>query len=290
MYNVFVALDAVQFVAAALCCLSSLSFLRRPSVFEKDRAVDGQFTVSALSRYTFSWAGKMLALARNTETLDLTDLPKLHAKARSDYLQGNLESKKKKGSLFKNLMITHSAELVFQTIYAIVQSAAQFAPQIALYWLLKTIERSSADTQTAKVAWVFVLALGLSIVFASWGQAWAHFIAYARLALPVRSELSAMIFSKATRRKDVKGVQKANTPADLEVTLATVPREINKSSPPNAIVAGPGTTIDPAPGIEITAETADEEDIQKTRQNTINLVVSLECLSCLLSFGSDKTS
>ncbi|KAL2038338.1 hypothetical protein N7G274_008987 [Stereocaulon virgatum] len=272
MYNVFVALDVVQFVVAALCCFSSLSFPRRPSVFENGHAIDGQFTVSALSKYAFSWAGKTLALARNTETLDLTILPRLHAKARSGYLQRDFESKKKKGSLFKNLMITHRAELVFQAIYAVVQSAAQFAPQIALYWLLKTIERRSTDTQTAKVAWVFVATLGLSIVFASWGQAWAHFIAYARLALPVRSELSAMIFSKATRRKDVKGVQKANTPADLESIPATVPGEINKSSQPNAIVAGPETTIDPAPVIEVSAETADEEDIQKSRQNTINLV------------------
>ena len=274
VYSIFVALDAVQIVAAVISCISSLSFPRRPSVFERDHTVEGQYTVSALSRYTFGWAGKMLALARNKKTLDLTDLPKLHFKARSAYLEGDFESRKKTSSLWKGLIIAHYAEIIFQSIYAIVQSAAQFAPQLAMYWLLKTIERRSNGAQTAKVAWVFVLALGLSIIFASWGQAWNHFIAYARLGQPVRSELSAMIFSKVTRRKDVKGVQKAKISADLPTTPATVPVEANGSSPLNATDSNPVAAIDPARGVKGKAETGDEEDIQKTRQSTINLVVS----------------
>ena len=274
VYSIFVALDAAQIVAAVISCISSLSLPRRPSVFERDHTVEGQYTVSALSRYTFGWAGKMLALARNKKTLDLTDLPKLHFKARSAYLEGDFESRKKRGSLWKGLVIAHYAEIIFQSSYAIVQSAAQFAPQLAMYWLLKTIERRSNGAQTAKVAWVFVLALGLSIIFASWGQAWAHFIAYARLGQPVRSELSAMIFSKVTRRKDVKGVRKAKISADLPTTPATVPVEVNGSSPLNATDSNPVAAIDPARGVKGKAETGDEEDIQKTRQSTINLVVS----------------
>lgn len=274
VYSIFVALDAVQIVAAVISCISSLSLPRRPSVFERDHTVEGQYTVSALSRYTFGWAGKMLSLVRNKKTLDLTDLPKLHFKARSAYLEDNFESKKKRGSLWKGLIIVHYPEIIFQSSYAIVQSAAQFAPQLAMYWLLKTIEGRSNGAQTAKVAWVFVLALGLSIVFASWGQAWAHFIAYARLGLPVRSELSAMIFSKATRRKDVKGVQKANISADLHTAAATVPVEVNGSSPLNASDSSPVAAIDPARGVKGKTGTSDEENIEKTRQSTINLVVS----------------
>ena len=275
VHSVFVALDAVQILAVLICSLASLSLPRRPSVFDRAHAVEGQYTVSAVSRYTFGWAGKMLALARNQKTLDLSDLPKLHLKARSAYLQGDFESRKKRDSLWKGLVIAHYAEIIFQTIYAVAQSAAQFAPQLAMYWLLKTIEKRSNGAETAKVAWAFVLALGLSIVFASWGQAWAHFIAYARLAQPVRSELSAMIFSKATRRKDVKGVQKAKTSADMETIPRTVPFETNGSSPQKAVDPYPVAAVDAAGVVSGKAEDDNDEDILKTRQSTINLVVSL---------------
>lgn len=267
-------LDAVQFLAALLCCISSLSLPRRPSLSEKDHAVDGQYTVSALGRYTFAWAGKVLFLARSKKTLDLLDLPKLHFKARSAYLQAYFDSMKKRDRLWRAIIATHGREIIFQTLYTIFQSAAQFAPQLAMYWLLKSIEQRSKGAPSSKAAWGLVFALGSSVILASWAQAWNHWIAWARLGQPVRSELSAMIFTKATRRKDVKGVGKPKCVSAIENLTGTTATEANSPSGHKPVEPDPNTGIDPVQGAIDKVGDADGDEIQKSRQSTINLVVS----------------
>ena len=277
-------LVVVQVVAAIICCVSSLLLPRRPLVFDVDRLVDGQYTVSALGRYTFSWAGRILALARHKKTLDSEDLSKLHFRARSAHLQKDFESKRKENQLWKGLIVAHYAEILFQTFFAAAQSTAQFVPQISMYLLLTTIERRPKGTPTSKTAWVFVVTLGLSIIFASWGQAWAHFIAYARLGQPVRTELSAMIFVKATRRKDVKDVQKSKNLAALSDSNTAVPAEPYSPIPQTTIEQNSETGLDPALTHDVVTPNRAEEDIQKTRQSTINLVVSYPLPSQSLSY------
>ena len=281
VYNILV---VVQIVAAILCCVSSLLLPRRPFIVDGDRLVDGQYTVSALGRYTFSWAERILALARHKKTLDLEDLSRLHFRARSAHLQKDFESKKKRDHLWRGLIIAHYAEILFQFIYAVVQSAAQFVPQISMYLLLRTIERRPKGTPTSTTAWILVITLGLSIIFASWAQAWVHFIGYARLGQPVRTELSAMIFVKATRRKDVKGVQKAKDSAVLGDSSNTIPAGPHGPIPQTTIEQSPETGLDPALTRDVQTPDSAEEDIQKTRQNTINLVVSFPLSSQSLSY------
>ena len=276
-------LVVIQVVAAILCCLSSLLLPRRPFVVDVDQLVDGQYTVSALGRYTFTWAGRILALARQKKTLDLEDLSKLHLRARSAHLRKDFESKRKRDHLWKGLVVAHYAEILFQSFFAVAESAAKFVPQISMYLLLTTIERRPKGTPTSKTAWVFVVTLGLSIIFASWGQAWAHFIAYARLGQPVRTELSAMIFVKATRRKDVKGVQRSKNVAALSDSYTTIPAEPHSPTPQTTIEQNSETGLDPALTNDVVTPNTAEEDIQKTRQSTINLVVSFPLSSQLLS-------
>ena len=276
--KVYDILVVVQVVAAILCCVSSLLLPRRPFVVDVDQLVDGQYTVSALSRYTFTWAGRILALARHKKTLNLEDLSKLHLRARSAHLQKDFESKRKRDHLWKGLVVAHYAEILFQSFFAVAESAAQFVPQISMYLLLTTIETRRKGTPTPKIAWVFVVTLGLSIIFASWGQAWAHFIAYARLGQPVRTELSAMIFVKATRRKDVKGVQRSKNLAVLTDPYAAIPAEPHNPT----IEQNSKTGLDQTLTQDVVAPNTAEEDIQKTRQSTINLVVSFPLPSQLL--------
>ena len=282
--KVYTILVVVQFVAAILCCIPSLLLPRRPFVFNGDQLVDGQYTVSALGRYTFTWAGRILALARHKKTLDSEDLSRLHLRARSAHLQKDFESKRKREHLWRGLLIAHYAEILFQFIYAVVESAAQFVPQISMYLLLRTIERRTKGTSSFRMAWIFVVTLGLSIIFASWTQAWTHFIGYARLGQPVRTELSAMIFVKATRRKDVKGVQKAKDLAVLGDSFTTIPAEPHGPIPQTTTEQIPETGLDPTLIQDVQATDKAEEDIQKTRQSTINLVVSFTPPSSSLNY------
>ena len=271
-FNVSAILDTVQAITAVVCLVACLSLPRRPSVSDNNHVVDGQYTVSALSVYTFGFASDVLSLARKRKSLDLVDLPKLNLWVRSSFLLayfGNMTSKTDR--LWKSIIYAHYPELLFQTAWAIMQSVSQFAPQFAMYSLLRLLEQRSLGASVENEAWGLVLALFLSIVFASWTQAWLHWMCWARLGQPVRAELSALIFDKSLRRKDVKGAGKDENPdKSASSDTAIVTNDLGGEGQRNPLpAAGPENEI------PRTSHDDGDEDLQKSRQSTINLVVSV---------------
>ena len=95
---------------------------------------------------------------------------------------------------------------------------------------------------------------------------WAAWIGYANLSLAIRSELSALIFAKATRRKDVKKKQQAEKAHKVEGL---------DDSPilPN------GAAIQTSNFGQNDCITESVDDFEETRQSTINLVVRLSICS-----------
>ena len=259
-----------------VCFLACLSLPRRPVVEEGGTPVDGQYTISAFGRYAFVWAGVTLVLARKKKSLGLDDLPKLHMRGRSTYRQNYLSTLKTRDQLWKVLVSAHLLELLFQTTFTALQSAAQFVPQLVMYQLLKRLESRAKGALAERAIWGLVIALGLAIILAAWTQAWLQWIVWARLGQPIRTELSALIFAKATRRKDVKGLHKTKQAIDVDAvngnSIAPVFPGANDQE-----TAETQQTLGPTPGqAEMAkAEDASDEDIQKSRQSTINLVVRL---------------
>lgn len=228
--------SAIQLFAALLSLLSCLLFPRRPSVSHKGKPVDKQYTVSALNRWTWTWAGEYLALAK-INGLSLEDVPPLHLRVRSGYLHSCFSAMKLKPQLWRTLINSHFREIVVQSFVSFAQGVLQFGPQLAMYKLLELLERSE-DASRLTEAWAWVIALGFLSALASWSETWVHWIVLARLGSPIRSELSALIFAKSMRRKDVKSVQ------------------ISKKL--DGVIPIEATTTD--------------EDVQKSRQSIINLV------------------
>ena len=263
-------LDMLQICAAVVCFLACLSLPRRPVVMEGGTQVDGQYTVSAFGRHSFTWAGITLVLARNKKTLGLDDLPKLHVKGRSAYRQEYFDTLKTRDQLWKTLLFAHLPELLFQTLFAILQSAATFVPQVVMYQFLKRLELRTKGESADLAIWGLVVALGMAIILTAYSSTWLTWILWARLGQPIRTEVSAMIFGKATRRKDVKGMQKSKQATDVGAVNGTG-TSTAFSGTDDQEVAGP------SPGHAVTAQMEDssEEDMQKSRQSTINLVVRL---------------
>ena len=286
-HDAFVILDMLQVCAAILCCLACLSLPRRPTVEDGGTPVDGQFTVTALGRYTFAWAGVTLVLARKNKTLGLEDLPKLHVEGRSAYRQRYLSTLKTRDQLWKTLMSAHILELVFQNIFTALQAAAQFIPEFIMYQLLKRLELRAKGASADRAIWGLVIALGLGIILAAWTNTWLHWIVWARLGQPIRTELSAMIFGKTTRRKDVKGMQKSRQVTGLDTangaSISTAFPGINDQE---TAQTHPMSGLAPDQTETMTAEDASEEDTQKSRQSTINLVVRLIPLLTNVQVGS----
>ena len=273
-YDAFVVLEMLQTCAALICFLACLSLPRRPVVEDAGTRIDGQYTGSAFDRYSFTWAGATLVLARKKKTLGLDDLPKLHMEGRSAYLQGYLKSLENRDQLWKTLVFAHLPEILFQNVLAMLESAAQFLPELVMYQLLKRLESRARGDSADKTTWGLVAALGLTMIASSWSQNWLLWISWAKLGQPIRTELSVMIFGKATRRKDVKGMQKSKQATDVDAVNGTnVPTAFPESSDQKTTETHLISGSSPGQAEDVKAEDVLEEDIQKSRQSTINLVV-----------------
>ena len=252
-------LEALQLVAAAVACFTHSLIPRRPSVAVNGHAVDRQNTVSALKLYTMTWANDVLALARSKSDISLKDLPMLHFRARSAYLLKRFPTEAHKRPLWKTLLYMHWPEVLFQSIFAIAQAAIQLAPQLAVYGLLTSLEQRNRGVVSVNT-WLLVFSLGFSIAFASWADQWNAWIGHAAVALPIRSELSALVFAKATRRKDVSGSHR--TESVKKAQTDTIP-EYQQS----------GTSPETTENTHVSKNAALFGDAEKTRQSAINLVV-----------------
>lgn len=81
-----------------------------------------------------------------------------------------------------------------------------------------------------------------------------------------------MIFSKSLRRKDVKGVGKAKAKSSDEIRLPEIAVATNDPGGENQ--TDPLLEIESLQAPKAGAIEGDDEDFQKSRQSTINLVVS----------------
>ena len=225
----------------------------------------------------------------------LEDVPLLHFRIRSVYLVNYLNSLKSTNSLWKTLFKAHWIELTIQSGISIAQGIVQFAPQLAIFKLLELLEHRSEGTSIAKIAWAYTVVLGVSISLAGWIETWMQWIAQARLGLPIQTELSALVFSKSMRRKDVKEGRTNKETIDCLTrgTVGAVPRvpalgtlaipktndaENDEPDPAYEEPAGRPISQQYSPPMEQPADQSNSqledglEDVQQSRQNTINLL------------------
>lgn len=233
-------LTLAQVIIAALIFFLSVLLPRRPDVFRNGKLVDRQFTGSLIGRLTFAWADPILRFAAKNKGLDINDLPELDNATRSKTLLKRFESKKRDGEpLWKTLLRVYAVPFVSQLMLAALYSAATFAPQYCLLMILRFMEAREDPSWRASDGWIWVALLGASVLISSMIEACLYWQSYYQLAIPVYEQLSAVVFAKSMRRKDVKGSQKIE---GEEEDNAQSNRE------------------------------AEEEDARKSRQATINLV------------------
>lgn len=201
-------LESSRAFIAVLVLLLSLSIQRRPSVFREGTLVDGQFSASFLSRYSFQWSYSLLDFARLKGRLDLEDLPLLHSSSCSEALRNHFQSVLFNYDLplWKTIFVAHWSTFLQQYTLSMLQSVTQVAPQLAMYSLLKLLEARPPRVSAGAAGFLRAVALGSSIIVSAWIETQCLWIMWSRLVIPIRSELSALIFIKAMRRKDVKGL------------------------------------------------------------------------------------
>ncbi|KAG4430928.1 hypothetical protein IFR05_013586 [Cadophora sp. M221] len=164
-----------QFVISMKTFWACGTLQRRPEVYHEGRIVDSQYTSSFFQRYTFSWIAPLLERAQIVDSLQMSDLPEMHNGARAKTLRNSFE--------------------------------------ICLYQILTILERGSHSAEGKKTLWLWILALGVSKLIHLLLETWLEWIKFGLLATPVRSQLTAIIFEKSLRMKNVKNAGQGQTKA-----------------------------------------------------------------------------
>lgn len=192
----------LQVAASLAACIISLSIARRPHIEYAGRPVDQYGTVCALRKWSFDWATHLFALARSNGHLELVDLPTLRRDARSEFRLAGSPIEVRQSSLWKALIKEFWQPLLYQSVCTALQSVVQFAPSIILFALLRVLESQSTEGGLPAYVWILILGLGVSSIFAAWLNVWLQWSAFAKVALPIRLKLSAVIYAKAAKRKN----------------------------------------------------------------------------------------
>jgi hypothetical protein len=157
-----------QASAAILILCAYVSLPRRPDVFRDGRIVDRQFTVSAISRYSFAWCGALLKLAASKRRLEMEDLPALDALTSSDNLQQRFHAMQRKDKLWKLVFWSHAAAFTRQWFLTLLGSIMNFIPQLCMYHILQQLEKRRSGDFVAVEAWWWVAGLGVGQIVQAW--------------------------------------------------------------------------------------------------------------------------
>jgi ABC-type multidrug transport system fused ATPase/permease subunit len=190
-------------VIRAVCCLL---VPRRPDVYHQGKIVDQEHTASLWGRLTFGYITSFVRFTgRNQGIMAIEDFPQLPCQARSEHLHDVLQHAHLQGrSLFQAICKAHSRTLILQVTLALGSALFSFGPHIALYGILKGLEDSSMGSPG-----VWAAALGVTMCLASTLSSWVWWITYSKLAIPIASELLALLYAKSMRRKDVQQAKRA---------------------------------------------------------------------------------
>lgn len=254
--NVHIALSTVQFVMTLILVIANLTIPRRPDVYRNEKIVDRQNTGSFLGKITFNWPAPLLNFAAKHRGLGYDDLHDIDYQMRSKTLRERFNAVGKQSKLWKAIVLSHKSAFVQQYVFEAITCFTNFLPQVALYFILRALEARDAGEKVTFQLWSCVLVLGVSTTSSLWLESWLFFIVFMKIGVPVYEQLSAVIFGKAIRRKDVKGGGKKKDNQGQENLDAN--GSLDRNHPPSK--QDRDDNVD------------DDEDVRKTRQSTINLV------------------
>ncbi|KAG2416315.1 hypothetical protein HFD88_007530 [Aspergillus terreus] len=200
-----------QTVTAALRAVCCILIPRRPHVYHEGQIVDQERTVSLYSRLTYGWANGVLQHAAQSNCLAINDLPKLPFAARAATLHTQFEQMLGSRKLWKALLMGHVKPLAIQAGLSLATCLLGFGPQVAMYGILKSLENRSLGSGETAPSYVWVIGLGGVLILCLGIESWLWWIIYSQLWIPIYEGLTALVFAKAMRCKDVKHVKQSTS-------------------------------------------------------------------------------
>lgn len=231
--------------------VAGLSIPRRPDVFKNGEMIDRMCTVSAFSRFNFSWPANVLALASKKKNLDLVDLTRPDHNTRAADASADWKRRSGQHRLWISLIVVHKWAFVLQWSLSFVSSILNFAPQWVILQLLRSLEARTPGSEHGPDIWIWVIWLLVSVISQSWLESYIYWLSWAELTIPVRAQLAALVFEKAMRKKDSKGADKTKD-ANIESDEPDAAAKDKKGK-----TGGGGD---------------DDDKAKKSKQGTVNLI------------------
>ncbi|KAI1298559.1 P-loop containing nucleoside triphosphate hydrolase protein [Xylaria venustula] len=250
------AFRAAEILTVVCLAFASLTTPRRPDVFYEGELVDRMYTASAWSKYNYSWVSGVLRLATKKKNLDLSDLPRPNHYVRAKDATAEWESHGFNYSLWISVILAHKWAFVLQWVLSLATAVLTFAPQWVVLQLLHLIERRHGNEPVSYEGWLWAIGLMLVIIAQSWIETFVFWLSWAELCIPIRAQLSALIFQKAMRRKDVKEASKKKHPASAEPVIAGPAGQSGSTEQPEVDESGD----------------EDTDSVNKNKQTTVNLI------------------
>ncbi|KAH8201470.1 hypothetical protein TruAng_004394 [Truncatella angustata] len=184
--------------------LGALCIPRRPDVFCDGRLVDRRYTESFLSRITWSWCAETFQNRSEKDHLNIRDLPGPNCVIRAKDTTSEWQGSESGRSLSKSIIFSHRFKFAQQWALTIIGSLLDFAPQWCVLKFLRIIEQRDIRGTPEDDAWPWVIGIALTMMAQSWTESYSSWISSAELCIPVRTQLSSLIFEKATRQQKPK--------------------------------------------------------------------------------------
>lgn len=190
-------------VVAALAAFFSFGLVpRRPDVYFKGKLVDQQYTVSLLSKISFSWNPFVFDIAKARQ-LEMDDLPQLDYVTRSENLHRTFTARKAEGRLWWRLVKFHWVQLAQQWGLVLISASLNVFPQYVMYYLLQRLEeRHDQEESGMGTTFAWALALCLSLALDNVVSSLLYWWTNSRLVVPVNSVLQTLVFDKALKEHE----------------------------------------------------------------------------------------
>ena len=250
-------------------------------------------------RYTFSWVYPLLSMAQTSVSIEIKDLPFLDNASRANTLQSAFintahKFQNRDKPLWHIIYQVHRRLFIREWTVAFFESFAMMCPQICFYKILRLLEDESYLRGESFQLWFWVGSLGASKIVHLCLETWfvhqefykvlryidfisirLEWIKFGLLATPVRSQLTALVFDKSMRMKDIKSISEREEKEDISrgiVENSKFDDEVDYSSGDSD-----GEDI---PLAEIPKKMKSEVSVEKKGHGIVNLVgVDIQRLS-----------
>ncbi|GAB0131908.1 hypothetical protein EsDP_00000361 [Epichloe bromicola] len=187
---------------------SCITLPRRPEVLYKGEKVDSEWSTSVLSRYTWSWVSDLIKTAKRKGDLDPKDIPRPDHGIRVESLVEAWIKANHQGGLLQSILKAYGARLVVQWFVIVFRCIVGIGPFWTMLRLVQLLEDRDTGMEAPPGLWRLVFLMGLFTLSEQWLDGWIVWFSITKLFAPVRGQLSALIFEKSLRRKNVKTAEK----------------------------------------------------------------------------------